>query len=161
GGLEIYRGDNKQNAGIALKNLGAGSIEEFPGLAYNGSESLKIATYGMYQGGGIVFQKPVDLGPYVANKNAYLQLALQTPSENANAPGRTGFPGPPGGFPGGIPGQSGQSGAAGAYGAYGQMMMMRGGRNAANLTLQKAHPLQNLRMLLIAGDGRPTEFLLP
>src|ERR1043166_8025157 len=70
--LTIFRGDNVQNAGITLAGWGSGAIEEDTQKVYNGSESLKIMTHGLYQGAILTRNKPVDLGPYLGNKHAYL-----------------------------------------------------------------------------------------
>ncbi|HLV81505.1 MAG TPA: PKD domain-containing protein [Chthonomonadaceae bacterium] len=127
----LYGGLPVHDTGITLGSWGSGTAKEDKSLVYKDNlESLKIDTHGLYQGVRLVLPKPVDLGTYSSDKNAYLQFVLDIPQAqptNANpfgtggfggkfgnlgpgavggAGGRAGgFPGgPPGGFPGGFPG---------------------------------------------------------
>src|SRR5579871_4472419 len=121
-GLDIYRGDDAQTSGIQLHSWGSGTIIGDKAYVYSGSESLKISTQGLYQGASIVFNKPFDLGPYLSDKNSYLQFVIippATPGETAG--GRPGNFGPPGGFGkgSGIPGGPGAPGSNGGGGSGG------------------------------------------
>jgi hypothetical protein len=168
--LTIYRGDNRVTSGITLVNWGSGTIEEESKVALSGSTSLKIVTHGLYQGAGIVFTRPFDLGSYIGTRDAYLQFAILPPpppnSTGGGPGGPGGYPGyprgfqgsggpegSPGGFPGGPP--SGYGGYPGASGSGGS------GRTGNSVKLQKARPMENLRVLLITTNNKTLEALLP
>lgn len=181
--LTIFRGDNAQASGLTLAAWGSGTIDEDTAKVYNGSESLRIMTHGLYQGASLILNKPVDLGPYIGNKYAYLQIAVMPPPVNTGLAGNSGSGfGPPGagggasgglggpgglgapgagGFPGGYPGSFGGKGQGGGYpgagGAGGQGSSKTGGK----LTFQKNRNLQNLRVVLVTGTGRPLDAMLP
>jgi hypothetical protein len=180
--LTIFRGDNAQASGLALAAWGSGSIDEDTSKVYNGSESLRIVTHGLYQGASLVLNRPVDLGPYLGNKYAYLQIALIPPPPNTgvanNGPGGGGPGGLSGSGPGGLlgggqfgppAGAGGQgSGSIPGYGSYGGKGGQGpgtpgsgGGNTKAKLTFQKNRNLLNLRVVLVTGSGRSLDVLMP
>lgn len=168
-GITIYRGGTAQEAGIKLVNWGSGNIAEESQLQYSGSRSLRLVTHGMHQGASLVLAKPIELAPYINNKNAYLQFIIQVP-DNQSADG-TGSPagfsgsspfggggpgrGAQGGFPG-APGGGGFPGLGGGFPGYGG-----GGRRGGTATSQKAQNIEKLRMVLVTTSDRTIEFLMP
>lgn len=158
GGLTLYRGEPKSESGVTFAGWGSGTVEEDKDVYYSGSESLKITTHGQFQGASIVLPQPVDLAPYIGNKNAYLEIAILPPSDS-NQPGGAsaasrmyGAAGPMGGSGSGRHRDMGYSG--GLSGRSGQPGNGRGG-------LQRPLRLQNIRVLLVGVDGRCSEVLLP
>ena len=146
GPFPIYQGVPVQSSGMTLASWGSGSVTEDPKNVYSGSESLRVVTHGQFQGASLHLSKPVDLGSYVTDKNAYLQLALLLPATGdrmaASGLGKPGFGGP-GGLPGsGGPGSGGQSGSA-----------------LAPTTKPKG--IENIRMVLIRPSGTSVEVSLP
>lgn len=167
--LAIFRGDDAQTSGITPVSWGSGTVAADTKVVYSGSESLKIATQGLYQGASLTFTRPFDLGPYLTSTNSYLQFALKPPvSANDNTgigpgrgPGFPGYPGPPGGGQtlsgspeGGGPPTSGSPYGSGGY---------NGGYGNTNRTVkfQKAHDMENLRVLMVTAGGKSLEMLLP
>ena len=147
--LIIFQGAPAQSAGMTLSSWGSGSITEDQKSVYAGSESLRIVTHGQFQGASVRFGRPVDLGPYVADKGAYFQIAVLLPGSGANAGG---FPGGPGGF--GAPGSSGPPGFGSSGGPGGGKF----GGSAAN---GKSKAIENLRVVLLRPSGKGTELTLP
>jgi hypothetical protein len=177
GGLTIYRGETAQEAGFKPFAWGSGTVVEDPQMHFSGTHSLRIATHGMYQGAGVSFKKPVDLAPFLSNKNAYLQFVVSIPetvtttggasggvpggfgppgfSSGGGRPGTSGGGFPGGGFPGapggGFPG-FGRGGGRGGVGG-------QGGETKAQA--QKARNIEKLRVVLLTASDRSIEFLLP
>lgn len=140
----IFQGVPAQSTGMTLGSWGSGSITEDQKNVYSGSESLRVVTHGQFQGASMRLSKPVDLGSFVADKNAYLQLALMLP--NTGDKNIAGFPGGPG-F--GTPGSGGLPGSKGSPGS---------GTSAAST---KTRGIENIRMVLIHPGGKSTEVALP
>lgn len=183
-GTFIYRGDTSQVSGITVSSWGSGTVEEDTKLAYSGVQSLRITTQGLYQGAQITLGTPVDLGPYLTNKGAFLQFTVRLPGDTSGRGGFLGgrggfpggfpggpggFPGGPGGFPGGpggFPGGPGglQGGGRGGFpGGFPGAPGGFGGRGARGQTggSQAAEPLSQLRVLLISDSDKAVEFMLP
>lgn len=168
-GLTIFRGDSSQVSGITPSGWGSGTILEDTQVVYNGSESFKIVTHGLYQGANLALAKPADFGPYIANKNAYLEVAIMPPPKDALNRGGGGFPGgqSSGGFPGGFPGFGGRGGRGGFPGGAGGAAGGQGGpgnagRNNNNTPrFQKAKAMENVRLVLATSTGKNLEVLMP
>lgn len=149
--VSIFNGTPVQSSGITLNSWGSGSITEDQKSIYSGSESLRIVTHGQFQGASLRLARPVDLGSFVSDKGAYLQLAVLMPTTGGaagGAPGGGAF-GSPGGFPGGFPG--GQGGFSSSGGGRPGGVMAAGQRSAIN----------NIRMVLLHPGGKGTEVVLP
>ena len=138
----IFQGVPAQSTGMTLTSWGSGSITEDQKNVYSGSESLRVVTHGQFQGASMRLSKPVDLGSFVTDKNAYLQLALMLP--NTGDKPTTGFPGGSSkpGF-GGLPGSGGPSGSGAA------------------IASTKPRGIENIRMVLIRPGGKSVEVNLP
>ena len=165
--LVIYRGDSLQT-GLSLASWGSGTADKDTGKVFSGTESLKITTHGMYQGASLMFSKPINLAPFLANKNDYLTVAVLPPtttqvggSEGGFAGfsgGKGAYGGPPGlggGSPGGPGLQGGNPGAFGSLGGYG------GKGQGGQVQTQKNRTLENLRMVLVTTGGKNIEVMLP
>ncbi len=155
--VSIFNGTPVQSSGITLNSWGSGSITEDQKSIYSGSESLRIVTHGQFQGASLRLAHPIDLGSFVADKGAYLQLAVLMPT-TGGAAGGTGGPsvGPPGGFPGGFPGGPGGPGGLSSSGGPGGKF----GGGAAAATGQRS-AINNIRMVLLRPGGKGTEVVLP
>lgn len=158
--LAIFRGDSLQTSGLTLANWGSGSVEEDTGKILSGTESIRLTTHGMYQGGSLNFNKPVNLGPYLAGKFNYLTVVVQLPNTNPNAGGGdSGFQGfsgfgkgalGPGGFAGGAAGVASPGGGQNS-----------GGPGGGRVQAQKGRKLENLRLVMATTGGKTIETLLP
>ena len=173
-GPVLYSGDKVKDATITLANWGSGSVTEDEHYNYGGVESLKLVTHGLYQGARLRFPTAVDLGPYITDKNTYLQFAIIPPvistSPQSGSPYSGGYPGGSGssGYPGGSGSGSGSSGYPGGSGSSGSGSGSSGypggsggssGVTPAKLRFQRAHPLENLRVVLVTSSGRTLELL--
>ena len=149
----IFRGDPKAVSGITVSGWGSGTVEEDTNNHFSGTHSYKIQTHGPFQGASVKLGKPVNLGGYVSNKNAFLQFTVKV-IESGNAgktggKGGSGFPGG-GGFPGGAGGGQGGPGGAGP-----------GGKQNQKTQYLEAKEIQNVRFQLVNSQGQSTEILFP
>lgn len=176
GGLTLYRGDTLSEAGIKTVDLGSGSIGEDKQMHFSGTHSLRISTHGYYQGGALVFDKPVDLAPFLNNKHAYLQIVINVPDVTTNnaggAGGSGGFPGYGRGGPG-VPGGGGGLAGGGGFPGFGGGGQSGGGfpgygggggagqQRGATAQRQKARNIEQVRVALLMNNGKASEFLMP
>lgn len=169
-GPVLYKGDPSATSGIKLASWGSGTVtEDNKGVFDSGTMSLRITTHGPYQGASIQLAKPVDLGPFVETKDAYLSFILvPPPSPNATDPGGGGFPGSGGkngggglgGLAGGPPGEGGPPGSSGgSFGGRGQDGSLNGG--GKTVKYQVARAMQNVRIVLVTSTNHQLEMLLP
>lgn len=120
----IYPGLPVHDYGITLGSWGSGTAKEDKNLVYKeGLESLKVDTQGLYQGVRIGLSKPVDLGSFASDKNAYLQFVINLPTTQTSNPNQIG----PGGFGGKFGGIGGPPGLPGGRGVGGGLPGGRGG----------------------------------
>ncbi len=156
-GDSIYRGDPKSVSGITARAWGSGTVAEDTAVHLSGTQSIRITTHGLYQGASLVFATPVNLANYLANKDAYLQFAINIQQSTTTAGGG----GMPAGMMGGASMGGGRPPGGGGRGAMGQMGGGSVGGRPGGVTAQKTHDIQNLRVQMITTKGRSTEFLLP
>ncbi|HSI72985.1 MAG TPA: PKD domain-containing protein [Fimbriimonas sp.] len=172
---------------ISVKGWGSGTISETDETAYEGTHSLRIASKNFFQGGIIVFDKPVNLADEYADKSNLLKIIYKS-LESGTVQGGVGAPGgfgpggagPGGAGPGGAgPGGGGKSGGAGAgpggpggFGGGAQGGAGQGGppgrggpggpggfgNPGAN---QAAATLANLRVIVTTTDGKKSEAYVP
>jgi hypothetical protein len=165
--LVIYRGDSLQTSGLSLASWGSGTVEEDTTKIYSGTESLRVTTHGMYQGASLTFTKPVNLAPFLANKNNYFTVSLLQPTVNPSGGGfEGGFPGYPGGKggygSGSSPGFGGTSGGnPGSPGTSGGYPGQYGRAGGGQIQTQKNRQLENLRMVMVTTGGKTLEVMLP
>ncbi len=132
--LMLFRGGAAE-AGITAEPWGSGVVIPDPQVKLEGVTSFKIVTHGLYQGAAFAFAKPFDLGPFLANKEAYLQLNVYLPELFNNTGGANGGGGRPGNGPpnGGRPGNGRPGGGfpgGGRPGGFGDAGGGRGGEDA-------------------------------
>lgn len=165
--LVIYRGDSLQTSGVTLANWGSGQVDKDTQKVFSGTESLKVTTHGLYQGVSLSLANPVNLGTFLTNKYAYLQIAvLPPPPKDQATPGGFG-PGGPGGPGGNYPGVGGQggklgsgdAGSPGSSGFPGSSGYGPAGRPATKV--QKFRKLENLRVVLVTTGDKTVEVMLP
>lgn len=165
--MTIFRGDTRQVSGITPGAWGSGVVTEDTQVVYNGSISYKIVTHGMFQGGDFALARAFDLGPYVANKSSYVELAIQPPPKDQT--GRNTLGGGPGrGMPPGMMGMMGMMGGRGGRGGPGGGGPGGGGPGGRGQQgrgqapkFQKVRPLENVRLVLVTTTGKAMEALLP
>ncbi len=158
----IYPGGSPQSAGVVLAGAGSGTLTPDTAHVYAGGGSLKLVTQGLYQGGIIRLEKPYDLGPMLNNKNAYVQVAFLPPIPPATTGGGAGQGIYGGKFGGGPPGGEGLANTGGnsAGNQYGGIT--QGGAKESNASrFQKAHTLENLRVVFVTGGGHAIEKKAP
>lgn len=154
--LNIFQGTSAQTSGLKLGSWGSGSVTEDEKNVYTGTESLRVVTHGQFQGAVLRLNNPVNLSSYVANKNAYLQMAVLVP---APASGAGGFPG--GSGPGGFGGSGGVLGPPGGAGGFPGSNGPGGSKSGAAATSVRPKAIENVRVVLSRAGGKGTEFMLP
>lgn len=112
----IFKGNRPADSGLVLSSWGSGDIRETGEAVYIGSTSLQVVTQSFYQGGRILLQRPIALGAFATDPNAYLIFQVRLPGGTGSMyAGMRGY-----GMPGAPPGMFGpQMGgpAAGMRGA--------------------------------------------
>ena len=151
----IYPGGSPQSAGVRLAGSGSGTLTPDATHVFAGGGSLKLVTQGLYQGGIIQLDKPYDLSGLLSNKNAYVQVAFLPPSTQTGGPG--GNPG--GGFPGGAKGPGSGGNSAGT--PYGGLTKGPKASGSSSERFQKAHSLENLRVVFVTGGGHAIDKRAP
>ena len=149
--LNIFQGTPAQTSGLKLGSWGSGSVTEDEKNVYTGTESLRVVTHGQFQGAVLRLNNPVNLSNYVANKNAYLQMAVLIPAPPTGGGAGPGFGGA---GPGGFGGSGGGLGPPGSNG-------FGGFKSGANASTAHAKAIENVRVVLNRAGGKGTEFLLP
>ncbi|MFQ3610017.1 MAG: PKD domain-containing protein [Fimbriimonadales bacterium] len=155
----LYQGQPAEQAGLTLRNWGAGTIEDSTETTFVGSRSLKVMTRGMFSGGWVEFQNPVDLRADLGATDKVMRFALRFPGTVTGGGGAMGG-GPRGGAgdfgemgsgPRGGPQSGGGLSGPGAPGAPGG----GGGQQTSAPTMSE------VRIILQTTDGKKTEFMLP
>jgi hypothetical protein len=91
----VYDGDLKLNSGgIQVTSWGSGSYKSVYEKAYVGAEVLKVTSQGPNQGIVLHLGRQVDLTPFFASKNSYVDLRIlpaqaPKPKEEVTQPGQT------------------------------------------------------------------------
>ena len=96
--IGIFQGDLAENANVTLGSWGSGRAERSKDNVFVGDSSIRLTTQGLYQGGRLDFNRPVDLGPSFGNPNAYVRMRVRFTGNNAS---QNNFD--PSSAPGGIP----------------------------------------------------------
>lgn len=158
--VTLYQGRPAEQSGITLLNWGDGLIEDSTETSFGGGNSLKVTTRGLFSGGWIAFNAPVDLSPYLNQPNKVLRFTFRFPgTATTGGGGFTGGGGPRGGFGedfGGPPGQ-GPRGGPGGFGAPGAPP----GPSGSGTTQTTPPPLREIRVIFQTADGKWGEFMLP
>ncbi len=149
----LYQGQPAEQAGLSLRNWGAGSIEDSTETTFVGSRSLKIITRGQFSGGWVEFQNPVDLRPDFGAGDKVMRFALRFPGTVAGR-GARGEPSGFGEFGGGPTGGPQAGGGLSGPGAPGAPSGGGGGQTTSPT-------MSEVRIILQTTDGKKTEFMLP
>ncbi|GAB4464611.1 MAG: hypothetical protein OHK0029_34730 [Armatimonadaceae bacterium] len=154
----VFRG-NLEN--IRLASWGSGNAEPAKEAVLTGNTGIKVTTHGLYQGGRLEFQNPLNLGPALANPNAYMRFqvrftGVQQQSGNSFG-GGSGGPGGEGFGGGGFPGAGGPGGFGGPPSFGGGPPGFGGGFGGSNQNTPV--PFERMRFLLTMVDGSQVEML--
>ncbi len=157
----LYQGQTAEQAGIKLMKWGDGTIEDSTETVFTGANSLKITSRGLFSGGWLIFNNPVDLSPYLNQPHKVLRFTFRFPGTSGT--GVTGGT-PPGGFAGGPRGGFGEDfggpparGPRGGFGAPGGVGAPSGG----GTTEATSPPLREIRVVFQTSDDKWGEFMLP
>lgn len=153
---------------ITLRGWGSGLISETDEVANEGAFSLRISTRNYFQGGIMMFAKPVDLSGAFGNKNNLLNFLVRAPESATGNTIRLGGGGGPGNTGGGGGRTDGDGGPAGGGGAMGGGAMgggamgggAMGGGGGGGTTTQVTNKLRNLRVIVSTTDGKKSEAYL-
>lgn len=149
----LYEGTSPLAAqSLALRSWGSGTARETDEAAFVGSASIRVSSRNYFQGGILVFSKPVDLSGAFSDTANLLQFAVRLPARAAAAGGTGG--GKTGGKIGaGDEGGGPTSGGVGSGGGGGG----GGGAPAASGELAQ---LESLRIVITTTDGKKSEAYL-
>ncbi|MCH7944434.1 MAG: hypothetical protein IIC73_00225 [Armatimonadetes bacterium] len=115
-GQNIYTPNSSlEDQHITLKYWGSGTVAESDQLAYDGTTSIRISSRNFFQGGIIIFEKPIDLSLATKDRANMFLLTVQSPGS-----GTTFSPRSEG------PSLLGSGGATGAVAGEGQGASSRG-----------------------------------
>jgi hypothetical protein len=149
--------------GLKLTGWGSGTIAQEDDIVYDGGHSIRISSRNFFQGGKIVFTKPIDVSTLFNAKENLLKFMLNIPNSGSTATtGRTGggLPGGGGrsGVGGGLPGGpgGGQLGGAGMPGS-GEGGAIGGGGQAST---NQVKPASKVRIVFTTTDGKHGETYL-
>ncbi len=155
----LYQGQTAEQAGIKLMNWGDGTIEDSTETAFSGANSLKITSRGLFSGGWLIFNNPVDLSPYLNQPHKVLRFAFRFPGTSGT--GGT----PPGGFAGGPRGGFGEDFGGppgqGPRGGFGAPPGGFGAPTGGGTTQATPPPLREIRVIFQTSDGKWGEFMIP
>lgn len=140
---------------ISLRDWGSGTIRQTDEAAYEGTQSLRVTSRNYFQGGVMMFGKPVDLSTPFADKGSLLSFAMKVPT--ATAGGGAGSSSRPG--VGSAGGGAGSSGAAGLGGEDGGRES--GGGGATTQATEEDTTLKQIRLIVTTTDGMKSEVYVP
>lgn len=140
-------GQGIKDQGISVRGWGSGSVAETDEVAYEGTTSVRISTRNYFQGGRILFDRPVDLTSAFADKNNLLLIMVRLADDAVTPPSGGGRQGEEGG---------GKGGGLTMGGGRGQESnqpptMGGGGSDAPRATLKR------LRVIVTTTDGKKSE----
>ncbi|MDI9635007.1 PKD domain-containing protein [Kamptonema cortianum] len=137
---------------ISLVGWGSGSVAESDDVAYEGTNSIRISSRNLFQGGILKFGQSVDLSSQYANKANLLMFSLNIGGQASGGDG--GGRGAAGAAAGG--GAVGSAGGLGAPGEGGGAA--GGGQTTVAAGLVKA--LEKVRVVITTTDGKHAEAFL-
>lgn len=148
-----------EDQGLKLSGWGSGSIGQEDDIVFDGGHSIRISSRNFFQGGRIVFSKPIDVSAQFASKENLLKFMLNIPSSTGTSPaGGVGAPmGAGGGRPGGGGGQVGGDPGRGGAGGVGIGGPEGGGQTAAANQTKAA---SKVRVVFTTTDGKHGETYL-
>lgn len=138
---------------ISLRDWGSGTIRQTDEAAYEGTQSLRITSRNYFQGGVMMFGKPVDLTKPFADSGSLLSFAMKVPTLSAGGTGGGASSRPGMGNAGG-----GSSGAAGLGGEDGGR---ESGGGATTQATEEDTTLKQVRLIVSTTDGKKSEVYVP
>lgn len=161
--------------GISLKPWGSGTIADTDEVAFEGARSVRVSTRNLFQGGRMLFSKPVDLSASFSDKNNLLLLAVRVADQSLSlgASGGEGKASSPSAGGAGLGGGKGSSMAGGesSGGSRGGALGSQGGRGGSmgaqgDTGNQKGGPaapqsLKRIRLVVTTTDGKRSEVEVP
>jgi hypothetical protein len=81
---------NAKDQGITLKSWGSGTIAETSEAAFDGTQSIRIASRNFFQGGLMNYATPVDLSSEFGDRNNLLRLMVNVPGFTGSTGASTG-----------------------------------------------------------------------
>lgn len=141
--------------GLTFRSWGSGSAKETDEAAFEGTLSVRVSSRNYFQGGILVFGKPVDLASAFGDKSNLLRFALKLPLKTATSGGARGG-GKGGAIGAGGDGPSTGGTASGSSG--GTLAGGEGGGAAAGASELPA--LSLLRIVITTSDGKKSEAML-
>lgn len=149
--------------GISVKGWGSGTIAETDEVALEGTTSIRVSTRNYFQGGRMIFSKPIDVSKAYDDKNNLLLFAMMVPDTSTTmGGGGKGGGGTVGGGNLGSPGLgSGGQGGGAASGGLGAPGGGKGGSTGSTATTAKTAPLRTIRVIVTTTDDKKSEAYIP
>jgi len=143
-----------EDQGLKLSGWGSGSIGQEDDIVFDGGHSIRISSRNFFQGGRIVFSKPIDVSAQFASKENLLKFMLNIP--NSGGTTNSGRSGAPSGSGGGRPG-GGPAGVGGGVGSPGSGAGEGSGQTASTNQTKAA---SKVRVVFTTTDGKHGETYL-
>lgn len=83
--MNVFRGEAGSGTNIQLGSWGSGTAEASKEAVLVGTNAIKVTTAGMYQGGRLDFETPLDLTDALRNPNTFLRFQVRFTGQNAVA----------------------------------------------------------------------------
>lgn len=178
-GTPVYSaGRSIKDQGISVRPWGSGTIAETDEMAFEGTTSVRVSARNYFQGGRMVFARPIDLSRAFEDKDNLFLIAFKTADEVvAGGGGGGGLAGPgregqgPGRGGGAGPGKGGGAGpgkgGGGGPDPGGGGMSMGGGQGGPAFggpgggQTSAPRKLGTVRFLITTSDGMRSEAYLP
>lgn len=153
-GLFLYAaGRSVKDQAITLQSWGSGNISETDEAAFQGATSIRVTMRNFFQGGRIIFDKPISIDQLFGDKNNLLLFTMKLPGVMAAMKSEMAS-GPPGG-----------KGMVGADDRPQDPGSRRGGERSTrrddNDAKTEPAKLRVVRLILTTTDGKKSEAYVP
>lgn len=156
GAQTLYQGTTPAaSQGLEFRSWGSGSAKETEDTAYEGTQSVRISSRNYFQGGILVFTRPVELAAAFGDKTNLLQFTLKLPAKAQTSGG-----GAAGGRKGGAVGAGDDGPSAGGTASGGGGALAGGEGGGASATSSDLPALTRVRVVLTTTDGMKSETFL-
>ncbi|MFM9871928.1 MAG: PKD domain-containing protein [Fimbriimonadaceae bacterium] len=145
-----------EDQGLKLSGWGSGTIGQEDDIVYDGGHAIRISSRNFFQGGRIVFSKPIDLSSDFGVKENLLKFMVNIP----NSGGATSAPGVGGRTGGGRVGGGPTGGAPGGFGGGAGAPGLGGGEQGGATSTNQAKPASKIRVVFTTTDGKHGETYL-
>ncbi len=153
-GIVLYGGSSTVRPNVKLASWGGGKCKETNKNTLNGTTAIELTAKGLYQGGSIDLETPVDVTNEFKDPNAYLQLMVRltgstasTTAKRTNAFGGFPMPGAQRSKQVGMPAMPGMAGIPGMTGMHG----MPGASSTSTNSVQR------IQIVIVLDNGASTE----